>query len=195
MKINPEKIFSFQGHAGAVYTLEKGIEQHQFFSGSSDGFVVLWNLKTMEQENFIARLPASVFSLCYVKEKNLLLVGTSTGNIHVIDMQTKQEIKILQLHSSYIFDIKYSADTNCFYTAGGDGQVCVCSLKSLSLIKKLNISSNKVRSIAINNIDPTIALYPKIGLRELVAIISDVIPKAGNNTMYTSGWPKNQNKC
>ena len=41
--------------------------------------------------------------------------------------------------------------------------------------------------IVIKSIDPTIALYPKIGFRELVAIISDVIPSAGNNTMYTSG--------
>ena len=39
------------------------------------------------------------------------------------------------------------------------------------------------------------ARYPKIGLRELVAITSEVIPKAGSNTIYTSGWPKNQNKC
>ena len=36
---------------------------------------------------------------------------------------------------------------------------------------------------AIAKIEATIARYPKIGLRELVAIISEVIPKAGNNTM------------
>jgi hypothetical protein len=35
--------------------------------------------------------------------------------------------------------------------------------------------------------EPIIALYPKIGFLELVEIISDEIPKAGNNTMYTSG--------
>ena len=40
---------------------------------------------------------------------------------------------------------------------------------------------------AIANIEATIALYPKIGFLEFVAIISDVIPKAGSNTMYTSG--------
>ena len=48
---------------------------------------------------------------------------------------------------------------------------------------------------AIANIEATMARYPKIGFREFVAITSDVIPKAGSNTMYTSGWPKNQNKC
>src|SRR5690606_2057017 len=41
----------------------------------------------------------------------------------------------------------------------------------------------------------TIAWYPKIGLREFVEIISEVRPNAGITTIYTSGWPKNQNKC
>jgi hypothetical protein len=48
---------------------------------------------------------------------------------------------------------------------------------------------------AIAKIEATIALYPKIGFLEFVAIISDVIPNAGNKTIYTSGCPKNQNRC
>ena len=48
---------------------------------------------------------------------------------------------------------------------------------------------------AIAKIEATIALYPNIGFLEFVAIISDVIPRAGSNTIYTSGCPKNQNKC
>ena len=42
--------------------------------------------------------------------------------------------------------------------------------------------------------EPIIALYPN-GLREFVAITSELMPNAGNNAMYTSGCPKNQNKC
>jgi hypothetical protein len=48
---------------------------------------------------------------------------------------------------------------------------------------------------AIAIMEPIIALYPKIGFLEWVEIISEVIPNAGNNTIYTSGCPKNQNKC
>ena len=44
-------------------------------------------------------------------------------------------------------------------------------------------------------IEATIALYPKIGFLAFVAITYDVIPKAGSNTIYTSGCPRNQNKC
>jgi len=38
-------------------------------------------------------------------------------------------------------------------------------------------------------------LYPKIERRALVARTSETIPKAGTTTTYTSGWPKNQNRC
>ena len=40
---------------------------------------------------------------------------------------------------------------------------------------------------AIARIDIIIARYPKIGLRELVAITSEVIPNAGKRMIYTSG--------
>ena len=40
---------------------------------------------------------------------------------------------------------------------------------------------------AIAKIDATMARYPKIGLRALVANTSEVIPSAGNSTIYTSG--------
>src|SRR5690554_8020631 len=48
---------------------------------------------------------------------------------------------------------------------------------------------------AIANRDATIARYPKIGFRELVAKISETIPMAGRITIYTSGCPRNQKKC
>ena len=38
-------------------------------------------------------------------------------------------------------------------------------------------------------------LYPKIERLALVARTSETIPKAGTTTTYTSGCPKNQNKC
>ena len=48
---------------------------------------------------------------------------------------------------------------------------------------------------AMAKIDATIARYPKMGLRALVASTSEVIPSAGNKTIYTSGCPKNQKRC
>src|SRR5690606_29223372 len=48
---------------------------------------------------------------------------------------------------------------------------------------------------AIAKMEATIARYPKMGFRAFVEIISETSPIAGRITIYTSGCPRNQNKC
>ena len=57
----------------------------------------------------------------------------------------------------------------------------------MSLSLKKNIIYKSILQIIINYNIPLVGAC--------VAIISEVIPRAGNNTIYTSGCPKNQNKC
>src|SRR5229473_1272082 len=47
----------------------------------------------------------------------------------------------------------------------------------------------------IDSMAYTMALYPKMGLRENTESNCEHRPIAGKIAMYTSGWPKNQNKC
>lgn len=150
MKLEVKKIGTLTGHSGAVYALEKGADPSHIFSGSSDKFVALWNLETLQAEKFAAQFPAIVYAICHIPEKKILLVGTSTGSIHILNLETKEEIKILQHHTSPIFDIKFSAQTNCFYSAGSDGNFAVCSLETLSLLKIKKLCEEKVRSIDLN---------------------------------------------
>lgn len=151
MGISVTKIYSFSGHNGSVYTLEKGTSPETFFSGSSDKFAALWNLEKMEQENFAARFPAIIYALCYIPEKQLLLAGTSAGSVHVLDIEKKEELRILQHHTAPVFDIKYSKHTNCFYTSSADGNFAVCSAESLSMLKIKKLCEEKVRSIDIHH--------------------------------------------
>jgi WD40 repeat protein len=158
MGIPVTKIHSFTGHNGSVYTLEKGISEATFFSGSSDKFAALWSLEKLEQEHFAAKFPAIIYALCHIPEKKLLLAGTSAGSIHVLDLEKKEELKILQHHTLPVFDIKYSEATNCFYTSGADGNFAVCSLESLSLLKIKKLCEEKVRSIDIRGQSNEIAV-------------------------------------
>ena len=50
-------------------------------------------------------------------------------------------------------------------------------------------------SAAIASNAYTMPRYPKIGLRLKTGITSEMIPKKGKAMMYTSGCPKNQNRC
>src|SRR5690349_24541454 len=52
-----------------------------------------------------------------------------------------------------------------------------------------------IDSAAIATVAPTMPLYPNSGLRLNTGMTSVTMPKNGSATMYTSGWPKNQNRC
>jgi len=158
MNINIKHMATLAGHGGCVYAIDKGISEQTVFTGGSDKFIALWNLETLQAEKFAASLPASVYAICHISEKNLLLAGTTTGSIHIIDLKKKKEIKILQHHTAPLFDIKYSLITNCFYTASGDGYFAICSLETLSLIKTKKLSHKKVRSIDFNYTTSEIAV-------------------------------------
>ena len=47
----------------------------------------------------------------------------------------------------------------------------------------------------IDNIAYTIPKYPKIGFLDALTTMWLIIPKPGKIRIYTSGWPKNQNRC
>jgi WD40 repeat protein len=156
--IDVTHIATLTGHSGCVYAMDKGFSEKTVFTAGSDRFIALWNLETLQAEKFSAALPAPVYTICHIPEKNILLAGTTTGSIHVIDLDKKEEIKILQHHRAAVFDIQYSLKTNCFYTAGGDGNFAVCSLDTMSLLKMKKLSYDKVRSIAFNDVTLEIAV-------------------------------------
>lgn len=144
-----KKTGEFKGHSGPVYALERGNAPFLFFSGGSDKFIALWNLESRQPEKFSARMPDIVYSICHVREKNLLLAGTAAGNIHVMDLASRKEIKILQVHKGPVFDIRYSAEQARFYSASADGSVGLSSLEDLSALKVKQLCSQKIRNLDV----------------------------------------------
>lgn len=158
MPVTIHKITTFTGHNGSVYAMAKGLSEHTFFTGSSDRFVAMWNLETLQAEKFAARFPAIIYTLLHIPEKQLLLVGTSAGSIHILDLQKKEEIKILQHHKNPVFDLKYDLESGHFFSVGGDGHFAICSLETLSLVKIKKLCEEKVRSIDIHKDNSEIAV-------------------------------------
>jgi WD repeat-containing protein 61 len=151
-QIKVEKISQFEGHSGAIYTLESANEKNKFFSGSSDNLVVEWNIEDQEQNKVVAKLSAKAMALKYVSDRNILLAGQSLGGIHVIDLSTNEEIRLLQLHRESIYDIQYLPEKECFWVAGGDGIISIWSMNDFSLLTAIKLCDKKIRSIAFNKI-------------------------------------------
>ena len=140
-------INNFEGHKGAIYTLECGSKPHLFYSGSFDNMVVEWDLTKPQKNRAIAKLPEKAFSLKYVHEKKLLLIGNFSGGVHVIDLETNKETKLLKYHKAIIFDIQYVPEKQWFYVMSADGSYSVWDINNYDLITTQKLGEQKLRSI------------------------------------------------
>ncbi len=134
------------GHTSGVYDLIK-LTDKTFLSASGDRLVVSWNIDQPEQGNLIARASDSIYSICYLEDKNELLIGQAKGEIHIIDLSNNQEKKLLKVNEKGIFSIVENKSKSKVYILGGDGVLSVLSTVDYSLIFKQKISSMKLRSI------------------------------------------------
>src|SRR5262245_40063257 len=123
-----QKLNTLRGHEGAVYALEESPDTNKFFSGSGDRIVAEWDVSTMAPARALVNVGAIVYAICYVKEKNELLIGTSAGSIHVVDLTSRKEIRHIALEKGPIFSIRYSAAHQKIYASSGEGYLSALSL-------------------------------------------------------------------
>jgi len=150
MPINIKKITEFTGHTQPVYTLEAAPEQGCFFSAGGDKTIVKWNIDTPDWGTPIAQFKFTVYSLCCLVQKNILLAGTSEGGIHIIDLTNNTEIKYYKIPDEGVFDIKYSFEHNVIVASTARGKLFFISPINYSVIGEMVISKEKIRNITFN---------------------------------------------
>ena len=135
-------------HKAAIYAMCEGAEDHIFYSGGSDRYVIQWNLKTMEAEKVVSKSPTTIVSLCFLKKQNLLLIGQIEGGVHVIDLNENKELKYLKIHKGYVFDIVFIEEKNEVVFSSGDGTVSIWSVPDFELLLQVKIGEGKNRKLA-----------------------------------------------
>ncbi|HSY60369.1 MAG TPA: WD40 repeat domain-containing protein [Cytophaga sp.] len=146
--IHVQKLGVYKGHKDSIYALESGASETMFYTSGADGMVVAWDLNKPDEGKLVAKLPNSVYALCFVPETHELFIGHNFEGIHVIDTDTHTEKKSAQITKSAIFDIKKYQDW--LLVATGDGYLIVLEASDLSVIAKLKITDASIRMIAIH---------------------------------------------
>ena len=147
-KVKVDKLATFTGHRDCVYTLEKAVQPHLFFSAAGDGMVVCWNLQAPDQGELIANIPASVYAMHCIPTANQLWIGQNFEGVHVIDLHTKKEIRSVKVTAAAIFDIQ-SWQQHVFI-ATGDGMVTILDRETFAVRKHIKAADKSARCIAIN---------------------------------------------
>ncbi|MEM1134882.1 MAG: WD40 repeat domain-containing protein [Bacteroidota bacterium] len=146
--IDVKKLAMFTGHRNSIFAMVHGREPSVFYSAGSDGMIVQWVMNEPDQGKLIARVPNTVYTLCYLQDSHQLVVGQNFDGIHFIDLHTNKEIASLQLTKSAIFDIKY--DLGKLWVATGEGELIVIKHESLSIEKRIKISEKSLRKLALH---------------------------------------------
>jgi WD40 repeat protein len=155
-KILVHKKAHFSGHKGAIFSIEKSVRPNCIYSGGDDGYVVEWNLATLEDGKLVANVPRPVYALLADAERKLLFCGTAAGNLHVVDLQLGKEIRNIEAHTLGLYSICQRGNT--LFTSGGDGAVCVWSLPDMQLLHREQWSDKSARVIALHPTENIIAI-------------------------------------
>jgi WD40 repeat protein len=154
MKIEIEKITQLTGHQGSVYTLTDSMtpqsrlsrdfaDAQYFLSGAGDGWVVEWDLAKPEVGKLLAKIETNIFSLLFVKEKNLIVAGNRDGGIHFIDLNDAAQNKNVAHHTKGVFSIQII--DNQLFTLGGEGSITRWSLEEKRTLESFQLSSKSLR--------------------------------------------------
>jgi WD40 repeat protein len=148
MKTEVEKIALFTGHADCIYTIEPAETPETFFSAGGDGMVVKWNINAPDTGNLIARIPFSVYALCYDKDSNHLVVAQNNEGLHLIDIDSRVEIQSLKLLPTAIFDLQ--SYENDLFAGLGSGNLIIIDRTRFSVKKDIKVADKSLRSLAVN---------------------------------------------
>ncbi len=172
-KITVKKVTEFLGHQHPVYTIITASEQGRFFSAGGDKTIVEWDMADPSTGVPIAQFKFTIYSLCRIPERNILLAGTSEGGIHVIDLSTKKEIKYFQIKDEGIFDIQYSRHHQLIAASGSKGNLIFIHPLKFSLLSTVQLSEDKIRSIVFNPTRP----YLYAACSDTRILVIDIIKK------------------
>jgi len=141
--IEIKKLHTFLGHNNSLYSLE-ALDDHRFFSAGSEGMVVLWNLKSPDEGEVVAKVEGSIYAMAYDPIANVLFVAENHEGIHKIDLDKQKEVGSVQLGNHQIFDLKMN--DGMLWAALESGELVKLS-PSLEVLNREKISSDRVRGL------------------------------------------------
>ncbi len=149
------------GHSMAIYDVL--VRADKMVTCSADKFVVRWNLKSGEQDQFTVKLPDSPFRISH-NNSNKLLIGNSKGGLHFVDIEQKEELRYLTQHQSPIFGLNFNRATNEFYSGDAAGYFSVWDADTMDLKLTFPLNCGKIRCIVPNEDGNMIAVCGQDGM-------------------------------
>ena len=106
--------------------------------GASDNRVYLIDTNELSVKTALEGPDNSVFSVCYLPEKKLLLAGSRDAQLYAYDLETHQLSHQIKAHLFTINHILLAKEGNCFITASRDKTIRIWNADNFELVKSLD---------------------------------------------------------
>ncbi len=187
------KIAQLTGHNAAIFSLVEGQGQGQIITGAGDGWVVEWNLDSPELGKLLAKVERQIFSLCYLKEPQKIVVGNMDGGVHWIDLNDQIATKNVAHHQRGVFDILEVNEQ--VFTVGGEGKLSRWSIAEMRSSESYHLANQALRCIDFCEIRQELAIGGSDGAIYLLDAqsleIRQKIPGAHGNSVFSVRYSPN----
>lgn len=176
------------GHKGSIYSVTFDPVDQQLYTGGGEGWLVKWD-RHGEHGQLVADVGDQIFSLCLIDEQRLA-AGTMNGDLYFLG-RTSPRRKIF--HQRGIYDLIHYG--HYLISAGGDGKLGFWNLNSTEIEESMVISSERIRSLALNEDSSILAAGCSGGDIVLLSTatwrILDIISRAHLPSVFCLSWVGN----
>lgn len=158
------------GHQNPIYTLAVDEQNGLLYSAGNDKGIVEWDLHMLKFRRVLCTVPSSVYSLCYIAEKDLLVATLRTGGILVIDKSEPKLVAKLTVEKGAAFVVKAIVSKNELITIDEYGKAYVWNLENFELIYSFQVTNTTVRSLALDEHKNILAVGDKNGFIHVLDI-------------------------
>ncbi|MGJ3253723.1 MAG: DnaJ domain-containing protein [Elainellaceae cyanobacterium] len=146
-----ECVHTLIGHSDSVTSVVVVQGNKMLASGSRDGTIGLWNLRTRECFATLEGHSAAVQCLAMSPDGQILASGSKDCTIKLWHLRTGSLIRILAGHSDIVTSVVFTPNRHTLISAGWDHQIGVWDITSGKLIRTLVGHSAPIRAIALSS--------------------------------------------
>ncbi|MFD1553894.1 hypothetical protein DNU06_14180 [Putridiphycobacter roseus] len=129
--------------------------ENQLYVGCGTGSLLILDKENLELEQEISQLHVknfSIYTLLYIREKNILLSGSRDGHIGVLDLLTYKVKERIPAHNFAIYDFKRSSDGIYFASASRDKSIKIWRISDFQFQEKIDFKSSEGHKASVNAI-------------------------------------------
>ncbi len=137
LPLTQKLLFNLEGHTSPVLAVHMDPEQRYGFSGSEDGMLLLWDLKTGSCIRSWLGHADAVWAVYLSPDGDLGLSGSRDGSIKLWDLRKGQCLQTLMGHRNGIHSLMVTPDGQFLLSGGYDNQLYLWDLNQGDLLLTL----------------------------------------------------------